>query len=217
MNKRVFLWTAVIIGIAAIIFGVSRLAQEKTEVGVLSSDVATVTERDQVKGQPLARTTLIEYSDLQCPACRAYYPVVKKLADDFRGKIRIVYRHYPLTKLHRNAYMAALAAEAAAKQGKFWEMHDLLFERQEQWSGSSDVKKVFIEYAKEMGLNAEQFAKDIDSSDVSSKVDTDIASGNKGQVKATPTFFLNGTQLSTPNSYDNFKKIIEQELANTAR
>ena len=108
----------------------------------------------------MATSVLIEYSDFQCPACKAYYPVVSKIADELGTKVQVVYRNYPLSQLHKNARTAASAAEAAGKQGKFWEMHDVLFINQEKWSESKDVKRDFSAYAKAIGLSVEQFTQD---------------------------------------------------------
>lgn len=169
----------------------------------------TVQPDDWVRGSSSAVLTLVEFSDFQCPACGAYYPLVKQLKTDFPNDLRVVYRHFPLTGLHKNAMTAAKASEAAGKQGKFWEMHDKLFETQKDWAENTNAKDVFAGFAAELGLNKDQFLKDIDSPEVQKRVQYGQDTGDALGVNATPTFYLNGNELDPPQSYDDFKKIME--------
>lgn len=157
--------------------------------------------------------TLVEYSDFQCPACGAYYPIVKQLNLELAGRIKFVYRHFPLTKIHENANLAALSAEAAGKQNKFWEMHDMIFENQNKWSDDKDAKNLFIEYARSLNLDIEKFKIDLDSKEVQEKVTNDYQNGIRLGVNSTPTFFLNSTKLQNPASYEAFKKLLEEGIA----
>jgi protein-disulfide isomerase len=130
---------------------------------------------------------------------------------DFPEDLNIVYRHFPLIEVHKNALPAAKAAEAAAKQGKFWEMHNLLFEKQEEWGQDSNALDKFISYAEGLGLDVELFKSDFDSKEVQDRIAADMASGDSLRVNATPTFFLNGNKVS-PRSYDEFKNLVEREI-----
>lgn len=177
-----------------------------------SFSVDALAENDTVKGARDAKTTLIEYSDFQCPACAAYQPVVKQLAQDFEGKLAIVYRHFPLQQ-HKHAKLAAYAAEAAGKQGKFWEIHDMIFETQKEWSSQSDARDTFIGYVEKLGLDRMQFIADIDSEEIIDKVDAQQKSGLRAKVNGTPTFFLNGKKLDTPRAYDDFKTVISEAIS----
>lgn len=177
-----------------------------------SFSIDALAENDHVKGVRDAKTILVEYSDFQCPACAAYQPLVKQLAQDFEGKIAIVYRHFPLLQ-HKHAKLAAYASEAADKQGKFWEMHDMIFETQKEWSSKSDARDIFIGYADKLGLDRAQFIADIDSKANAEKVDMQYKSGIKAKVTGTPTFYLNGKKLDTPRTYDDFKTAIGKAIA----
>lgn len=146
--------------------------------------------------------TLVEFSDFQCPACGAFYPLVKQLEEEFKGKLKVVYKHYPLPQ-HQYALKAAEASEAAGAQGKFWEYHDLLFENQNDLS-VGNLKKL----ANDLGLNIEQFNNDLDSGKYASTVSEDIKLGNKLNVNSTPTFYLNGKKLILRNA-DDLKKEIQ--------
>ena len=161
---------------------------------------------------PGVGTGLIEYSDFQCPACGVYYPIIKALQQEFGESIVFVYRNFPLRQIHANADLAARSAEAAGKQGKFWEMHDMIFENQKDWASQSNAKKSMIEYAQSLNLDAERFKTDLDSKEVKEKVNNDYLSGIQAKVNAVPTFFLNGTKLQNPESYEEFKKLLEEAI-----
>lgn len=171
-----------------------------------------ITESDNTQSNPDAPLTLVEYSDFQCPACQAYSSTLKQLNQEFPDNLRLVYRHFPLRQIHRNAEPAARAAQAAAKQEKFWQMHDLLFENQNQWSDEKNPKDKFKEYAASLDLNLEQFETDYDSQEIKNKVFNDSQSGSQLGVNSTPSFFLNGERLQNPRNYEEFKNIIQSEL-----
>jgi len=163
-----------------------------------------------LKGNENSNVKFVEYSDLQCPACGAYYPIVKQIVKEFGDKISFEYRHFPLKSIHANAQAAAIAAEAAGLQGKFWEMHDILFERQKEWSGERG-KNIFSKYAKEIGIDVLKFESDIEFNEsIKNKVKDDFQSGINLKVNATPTFFLNGERMQNPRSYEEFRSIIQQ-------
>ena len=135
---------------------------------------------------------------------------MKQAHKDFGDNLAIVYRHFPLRQIHKNAEMSALSAEAAGKQNKFWEMHDMIFENQKNWENDKNAKDIFIGYAKELGLNFEQFKNDLGSKELEQKIEADYQSGVKAGVNHTPTFFLNGKEIQNFRSYDEFKVIVSE-------
>lgn len=167
---------------------------------------------DWKRGNDSAKAILIEYSDFQCPACGSYYSLVKALHEEFGDSLLVVYRHFPLSQIHANAEPACRAAEAAGKQGKFWEMHDLLFERQKEWSNDRNAAGTFAAYATALGLDTGRFINDFNSREVKEGVAADYESGFRAGIAGTPTFFLNGKKIQNPRSYEEFKKIISESL-----
>lgn len=146
-----------------------------------------VNEKDHVQGNPDAPIELVEYGDFQCSHCGRAYPEIKRLQKRLGKDLKFVFRNFPLTNVHPNAKHAALAAEAAAAQGKFWEMHDMLFENQQNLDDED-----LIEYAEKLGLDAEEFKNDLENQAYMEKVESDFESGMYSGVNATPTFFVNG-------------------------
>lgn len=208
--KRIGLWTAVIGGLFLLVYGLARLGSTPVNVatGVLADPVNPST--DWIKGSTLAKTTFVEYADFECPACGSIYPLLKKLQQKYGAQVQFVFRHYPLPQ-HRNADLASRTTEAAGKQGKFWEMHDKLFENQASWTDDSNTRATFTRYAQELSLNVDQFLADLDSAEVKKKIQDDITGGNRSGVQATPTFFLNGKQLAN-QSYEDLDRAIESAL-----
>src|SRR3989344_6463045 len=162
----------------------------------LNSVVAT----DHVAGNASSSVVFIEYADFQCPACRSYYPILLEVKETYRDRIAFVYRHFPLKNIHYNAEPAAWASEAAGMQGKFWEMHNLLFEKQNEWASASDLKSVFTDYAILLGLDKEKFLTNLDSRSVKDIVANNRSSAIKNVFDSTPTFVLNGVKIENPQS-----------------
>lgn len=163
-------------------------------------------------GSPRARVVITEYSDLQCPKCGLAVPIVKGLLKAYPNDVRLVFHHSPL-KQHQWAMLAAQAAESAGLQGKFWECMELLFSKQTEWSVAVDPKPIFLGYAKELGLNVDRFAKDIDSAFVVEIVRKEKAHAEAIAVPATPTFFINDRMLVGDSQLaGNGARYIEQEL-----
>jgi protein-disulfide isomerase len=205
MDKR--FWG--IIGVIILIFGAIVIINNKSNSG------STASPSHHVEGSNKKNVVLLEYGDYQCPACESYYPVVKQVAEKYKDDIQFQFRNLPLTQIHQNAFVGARAAEAAALQNKFWEMHDLLYDNQSMWSESSDPTSYFYKYATELGLNVDQFKKDYASSKVNDTINADIAAFKKtGATEATPTFFLDGKKIETTASVDSFAKQIDAEIAN---
>ena len=209
--KNVLLSILIVFGVTGALIFLLFLAQksQSTVSGVLKNPV---NETDWARGASSAQVTLVEYSDFQCPACQAYEPLVQKLTGRYGEKIRLVYRYFPLSQ-HRNANAAAQAAEAAGRQGKFWQMHDVLFAKHTEWEEASAPEVLFVGYAQMLGLNIEKFKTDMHTENVQKKINDDYASGEASSVTGTPTFFLNGNKIDNPTSYEQFQSVIEQAIA----
>lgn len=180
----------------------------------LITDMPAVNSKDLQTGDLKSKVTLTEYADFQCPGCGAYHPLVKQLLQDFKGKIHFVYRTFPLTQVHQNAMASALAAVAANNQGKFWEMHDLLFQHQNDWNTLQNPQSVFDGYAQQLGMNIDQFHKDIADAKTKKFIMDEENAGLTIGINSTPTFFLNGKQIVSPQSYDAFKQVIQDAFSN---
>lgn len=151
---------------------------------------------------------LVEFGDYQCPSCGAAHPTTQKILQDFAGKVTFVFRNFPLETIHKNAMVAAKYAQASSKQNKFWEMHNKLYESQTEWSDLADPTTKFAEYAKALGMNADQLKKDATESSVADYIQRDMDDGNSLGVTGTPTFYVNGKQVAK-NDYDSLKSAIE--------
>lgn len=149
-----------------------------------------------VRGVGGAPVVLEEFADFECPPCAGLYPELKKIEADYGDRIAVVFRHFPLS-MHKHALAAAKAAEAAALQGRFWEMHDRLYEKQDEWSQECDVRRQFVGYAHDLGLDVGQFERDMDSAQVAERIRLDQQRGESAQVDSTPSLFLNGRELSS--------------------
>ncbi len=165
---------------------------------------APVTADDHIQGSADAKVTLIEYGDYQCPDAGMAYPMVRKLQKHFGKDLRFVFRNFPLMEIHEMAEPAAEAAEFAAAHGKFWEMHDALFEHQRRLSPDSMVK-----LAADLGLDADAAASAIENQEFGERIETDIASGEEAGVHGTPTFFINGKLYEGEWEYEELKAAIE--------
>ena len=169
-------------------------------------------EADWKQGAENPKLTLVEYADFECPACSAYQPVLKDIKETFKDDLRFVYRQFPLP-MHKNGMGAALAAEAAGLQGKFWEMHDLLYAKQKEWGGKpTEDRTVFEKYAQELGLDMEKFKQDVNGDVAKGAVERGLESGKALNVRGTPTFFLDGEKLDNPANADAFKALIRSKL-----
>jgi protein-disulfide isomerase len=212
-TKKVRNWIIGIVLVGGFLFGSYKfVGWINTPQDDLSPVSVEVSSDEWIKGNPDAQTTLIEYSDFQCPACKTYYPLINRLADELGDDLRIVYRHLPLISIHKNALPSARAAEAAGVQGKFWEMHDKLFDKQDDWIDDSKPSDKFEEYAGEIGLDIEKYKGDYESEEVKNAVNSDLASANSLRLSSTPSFFLNGKLIESPRSYEDFKSLIENEI-----
>ncbi|WP_316798002.1 DsbA family protein [Pedobacter frigidisoli] len=149
-----------------------------------------VSTNDHMQGGDSASITIVEFGDYECPHCGNAYPIIKEIEETFGDQVKLVFRNFPLQEAHEFAYPAALAAEAAALQHKFWEMHDAIYENQYRLD-----EGLFNEIAETLGLDLEQFAADLSSEVVKEKVESDFESGVRSGVNGTPSFYVNGKKF----------------------
>lgn len=210
------MWVIAVVAIAGFIALIAWGVMNRNAPSQNTEGVESVTEGDWTFGNSSSGVVLTEYSDFQCPACGAYYPILKQLKSELGDQFLFVYRHFPLPQ-HQNAPAAAVAAEAAGTLGKFWEMHDQIFERQTDWSSASDPRSLFADYAVGIGLDREAFLREFNVREHSSDVDSDYGRGRRAGVNSTPTFFLNGEKIGNPKSFDEFKTIIQNAATATTQ
>jgi formate-nitrite transporter family protein len=164
-----------------------------------------VNEQDHQRGSKDASVNLVEYGDFECEHCGAAYPMLMDLLDEMDDQVCFVYRHFPLSQSHPHAQRAAEAAEAAAIQGSFWEMHDMLFTNQDALD-----EKSLRNYAEKIGLKIEQYEQDMESGKLTKEVQADFLSGVRSGVNGTPTFFINGERYDGPMDKDGLQVALEQ-------
>lgn len=170
------------------------------------SDERLVRDDSPTQGPDDARVVLVEFLDPECEYCRAAFPVVKALLEEYPDDLRLVVRYFPL---HTNSVLAVLATEAAGNQGKYWEMHELLFERQAEWGEQqAPQREKFVEYARELSLDIGRFEADLSDTEIEATIARDQADGTALGVTGTPTFFVNGGLVTQP-SYDSLKAAID--------
>lgn len=199
--------TVAILGGAVLLLGKSTTPLPKSSV-----DPQVLVREDSHKiASDSAKVTVVEFGDYQCPACGRAYPTTKAIIKDYSGKINFVFRNFPLTQ-HKNAMIAAEAAEAAGAQGKFWEMYDKLYETQNDWAESDSPLNVFVSYAAALGLDTNTLERDIRSNKYAEKITQDQRDGSIVGVQSTPTFFINGQRLDGVPTYNDFRVRIEAQL-----
>ncbi len=165
------------------------LADDKSE-----DKASTTRESSHMRGDGSARVTLEEFGDFQCPPCATVAATLLRIEHDYGGKLRVIFREFPLP-MHVHAQEAACAAEAAGLQGRFWEMHDLLYRNQSTWTAAAKIEDIFKKYAFTLGLDVDRFLRDSASEQVRERVATDHAQGEARGVTATPTLFINGHNI----------------------
>jgi len=169
-------------------------------------------EPANTKGKADAPVHIEEFGDFECPPCGAFHPILEQMEQEFGDKLRVTFRNYPLPN-HQHALRAASSAEAAGLQGKFWEMHKLIYEHQNEWKDQFDVRPIFEGYAKQIGLNIERFNRDVGSPTVQQRILQDGKRATSVGVKATPTVFINGREVPfTHLPADKLRVLIQQEL-----
>lgn len=204
----------VVLAVVAIIGGAVVLGKDKQVSGELSN---------YVYGKTDSAVKLEEFGDFECSACAAYYPIVEQIKEKYKDKIAFQFRHNPLVQIHRNALAAHRAAEAAGKQGKFWEMYNELYSNQEAWNGPSQSDPtgatteqaigIIQGYAEKIGLDMAKYKTDIAESSTLATINADVAEGkSKYDITGTPTFVLNGKKIEDLTSVEDFSKLIDEAL-----
>lgn len=217
-KNKGMLWGSVVIIITivvlAMVYFVNNSDKENIGENKNSNNSIVLNESDWIRGDVNAKVVIVEYADFECPACAAYHGLVKEMGEKFKDEsVAFVFRHFPLSQIHRNALLSAQATEAAGVQGKFWEMHDIIFETQTDWSEKNNAKEIFTAYADTLGLNKEQFLSDLDSKVIKEKIAENYKGGAKLGVNGTPTFFVNGNKIQNPRSAEEFEALITKELS----
>lgn len=215
INKSYIWWGLGIVVMVGMLFSGRFLNPAPTPATSAEAEaILTVVPDDHIKGNPDGKVTLVEYLDFECEACRAYYPVIKQLEAEFPNDLRVVTRYFPLPG-HRNSMTAAIAVEAASKQGKYWEMHDKLFETQETW-GNKQVPnpQIFEQYAQEIGLDMAKFKADVADPTTKARVQRDFDASEKLGNSSTPSLFVQGKKVQ-PRGYEEFKALIQVEVDKT--
>lgn len=195
------IFSVIAVGILAVLIATS--GNSKLDVSSVDLNVAhSASENsgniaDHVFGKIDSPVTLIEYGDFQCPGCGGAHPRVKAITEEYKDQLQFIFRNFPLTSIHPNAKAAAAVVEAAGLQGKYWEMHNLVFENQQAWSLLTGTERTdtFDGYARQLGLDITKFSTDWASEAVAQKITFDQALGKKAGVDSTPTFYLNGVKL----------------------
>ena len=216
-KKNLMIVTISAVAIVAFMFWLLQNAPERAELfDETPAEINAVEDTDNTKGAPAdsAKVTIIEYSDFECPACAAYYPLVKQVVADYEADVQFVYRHLPIRSIHTNSELSARYAEAAALQGKFFEMHDMIFDNQQSWAGTATrvARSAFESYGEALGLDVEKLTNDATSDGVIAKIEGNRIDAIGAGAQSTPSFFVNGVLLTNnPQSYDDFVEIITGE------
>lgn len=203
---------AIVVG-AVFFFGGKPSPTQDAETLSAEQVKKLVTEDSHQIGDEKAQVTIVEFGDYQCPACGAAHPIVTKILEDYKGKVKFVFRHFPLPS-HKNARAAAMAAEAAGSQDKFFEMHGLLYENQAEWSESNNpIDEYFVTYAEELKLDPEKFKAALSNKTYEAIIQQGVTDGTTVGVTATPTFFINEEKITGGLPYEEFKAKIDTALS----
>lgn len=170
----------------------------------------SVSNIDHIQGNENALLELVEYGDYQCPYCGKAYPIIKNIQRKMGSDLKFVFRNFPITEIHPQAFIAATAAEAAEMQEKFWEMHDLIYENQKKLT----TENLFT-LANTLGLNMEHFKRDIQTQTIIERIEDDFESGVRSGVNGTPSFFINGIKYNGNWEEDEFSKYLKNQLSFT--
>ena len=203
-----------VLTIIAVIAGVILLGNHKPK-SQSPQTLGTASQNDLIAnapytlGNPSAPVQLVEFADMQCPACQSAQPIVEKILEENKEKVYFVFRHYPLS-VHKNAKLAAQAVEAAGAQGKFFEMTHVIYANQEEWANKPNPREDFRKYAQELSLDINRFNKDME--DLKENINNDFALGERVGVNSTPTFFINGQKYSGVIQQGQFQQIIDSQI-----
>lgn len=217
-EAKILIAIAVVVLIGGVLLAIYANPKPQ-EAGKPVDEKSLVRDSSHMTGKLGAKVTIVEFGDFQCPGCAAASPTIKKIIAEYKDneQFNFVFRNFPLESIHSNARIAAEAVEAAGVQGKYWEMNELMYEKQNEWSTSTTPLDIFTGYASSLGIDADKVKQSASQQLFKEVINADLADGNAVQVQSTPTFFVNGV-LFTPNArsiptYEDFKKKIDEELA----
>lgn len=221
MNKRYVLWGGFIGVIVIVVLVMVRFAGQESDVTVANSAPANnsderpaileVRDDDWMKGNPDADVVVIKYSDFQCPACRFYASMDDRLSEELGDEVLFIYRHFPLQNFQFSR-LASTYAEAAGRQGQFWDMHDLIYINQQRWSRSGDAETMFNQFVDSLELDREQFEADLEDPGLMDRIRSDYDDGRQLGVRSVPTVFINGEAIDSPGSFDGYRSLIEAHM-----
>ena len=200
-----------------VLVGGPLLSQTTQPLRLDTSSEKRVSGRDvaksaHIRGNPDALVTLEEFGDFECPSCKNLATFLDDLIKEYHPRVRLIFRNFPLA-MHQHSRDAALAAEAAGLQGRFWEMHDMLFREQDVWSSATDAKMLFDSYAETLGLNVNQFRKDLNSDKVRGHLESDQARAKSQGVKTAPTLFIEKHQMGTNEANpDGLRRLVDEAV-----
>lgn len=204
-----FLFFAFFVGLIVI----TKKEQKKAETTPI-----TLSDAGHLRGASTSAVTLVEYADIQCPACKSYHPTVLTLLKEYDGRMNVLFKQFPLSG-HKNAMAAGIAAEAAGRQEKFFEMVDVLYDKQSDWEALGNPTDKFVEYATVLELDIVKFQADLEDEELKKTIQGQQDEGIKNDVNSTPTFFLNSRakptgyiKLENPGDLEEFKQVIDQAL-----
>jgi protein-disulfide isomerase len=214
----------VLVGVIAAVFLMSRQNSNANATAQSNAgpNAAKLTPRTPLPGAPSphvrgpenAPVTLEEFGDFECPACGGLDPGMRRISKDYGDRVRLIFREFPL-QMHKYSFIAARAAEAAGAQGKFWEMHDMLYDHQDDWKDAPEPRDLFNNYAAQLGLDVERFKADLNRQDLADRIKQDYDRGVSLNVRGTPTIFINGEELmpgKLPTEQD-IRRAIDTTLA----
>ena len=204
--KSLTFMAAGVLGALAIAAFLSQGAEEAPETTGARQEISTAAAR--IRGPENATLKLVEFGDYQCPSCRFYHGIVTELFERFPDQLALEFHHFPLASIHHNSVFAAVAAESAGEQNRFWEMHDLLFDNQDLWANSPNPESVFISFAAQLGLDQDMFMQSLRASETESRVLRDVTEGRELQINAVPAFFLDGRPVPLPPNVEEFERLI---------
>jgi len=215
MDNQKIIWASVgVLAVLIIAGGAWWMSRGEVPTRNLGTLTEPVTATDWRKGGAEAVVEIVEYSDFECPACAAYYPILNQLVAEYPEEVALIYRYFPLPQ-HASAELTAAFAEAAGRQGKFWEMHNIMFDNQSAWtiSSAADNEALFKTYAGQIGLNLAQLEADLADPTILAHIRAEYQSGVASGVDSTPSFFINGERIINPRRYEDFVALIEGQLS----
>ena len=219
MNKRFALWGGLVVVLAAVSVLMFRLADDEPAApetaaagtgNAANGEILEPREDDWMKGNPGADVVVVKYSDFQCPACRFYASMDDQLSEELGDDVLFIYRHFPLRNFEHSR-LASRYAEAAGRQDAFWEMHDLIYINQQQWS-RGDAESIFRQFADSIELDMDQLDEDLQDPELMERIEADYEDGQEVGVRAVPSLYINGEAIQSPRSLDDYRSLIESYM-----